>query len=108
MNLVLNPFYFKIFSFYNMSKTGAKDSNKGTNKDLYKAFYWHRNAAENGDIEAQSNLAKLYEEGKGTEKDLKKAFYWYQKAAKNNVKEAQYILALSYYDGEGTEKNFEK
>src|SRR6266498_326708 len=103
MNLVLNPFYFKIFSFYNMSKTGAKDSNKGTNKDLYKAFYWHRNAAENGDIEAQYNLASLYYEGKGTEKNLEKAFYWYQKAAKNGHKFAQIILAL-YYNGKEAKK----
>ena len=61
-------------------------------KDLYKA-------AENKDINAQFNLALLYENGEGTEKNLEKAFYWYQKVAENGHDFAQNI----YEKGEGTE-----
>src|ERR1700752_910776 len=67
---------------------------EGTEKNLEKAFYWYQKAAENGDIDAQYNLALLYKNGEGTEENLEKAFYWYQKAAENNVKEAQHNLAL--------------
>ncbi len=34
------------------------------------AFYWYQKAAENGYIDAQFNLATLYEKGEGTEKLL--------------------------------------
>ena len=69
-----------------MSKTEAKDDkiSIGINKDLYNAFHWYRKAAENGDIDAQFNLANLYRQGEGTEKNLEKAFYWYQKVAESN------------------------
>ena len=43
--------------------------------------YKYLEAAENGNTEAQYNLALLYENGEETEKNLEKAFYWYQKAA---------------------------
>ena len=59
-------------------------------------------AAENGDIQAQFNLATLY--GKGIEKNLEKAFYWYQKAVENGNKKAMYNLANSYYNGGETER----
>jgi len=42
-----------------------------------------QNAAENGNIKAQFNLALLYENGEGIEQNLEKALYWYQKAAEN-------------------------
>ena len=80
-------------NFINMSKTKKVGKNGsiieqnipgigiGTYKDLY-------NAAENGNDNAQFNLALSYQNGEGTEKNLEKAFYWYQKAAKNGCIEA--------------------
>ncbi len=76
---------------------------EGTEKNLEKAFYWYQKAAENEGIEAQFNLALLYE----TEKNLEKAFYWYQKAAENGNNNAQCNLGCLYHVGEGTEKNLE-
>jgi len=64
--------------------------------------------AENGDINAQYELALLYQKGGGLEKDLEKAIYWYQKAAENKCIEAQNNLAKLYYKGEEIEKNLEK
>src|SRR5688572_2498308 len=65
---------------------------------------WNQEEVENGDINAQYNLAQKYYE----EKNLEKAFYWYQKAAENGNIEAQNNLAKLYVNGEGTEKNLEK
>src|SRR6266540_2149734 len=73
---------------------------RGTEKNLGKAV-------ENGYIEAQHNLALLYEE-EGTEKNLETAFYWYQTAIENNYKVAMYNLAKCYQYEIGTEKNLEK
>lgn len=53
----------------------------GVEKNLEKALYWTRRAAEHGDRDGQFNLAWFYEEGIGTEQDLEKAKYWYRKAA---------------------------
>src|SRR5687768_6698583 len=94
-----------------MTKTEAKDGNKDgieTNKYAYQAFYLYQNEAENGDIEAQYNLAILYENDERTGKNLEKAFYWNQKAAENEHIKAQYNLAIAYENGKGTEKNLEK
>ncbi len=81
---------------------------KGTEKNLERAFYWYQKAVENGNINAQYNLATLYYKGEGTEKNLEKAFYWYQKAAENGVIKAQFDLAVLYENGEGIEKNLER
>ncbi len=82
-----------------MTNTEAKHGNKDsieTNEDLYKVFYWYQKTAENGNINAQHNLALSYYNGEGTEKNLEKAFYWYQKAAEYGCEIAQYNLALLY------------
>ncbi len=48
--------------------------------------------AKNGDIDAQINLAEIYEEGIGVKKDLEEAAKWYQKAADNGNIEAHDAL----------------
>src|SRR6266542_6608996 len=83
----------------NMSKTEAKYDNDYN--DLYKA-------AENGDINAQNNLAVMYYQGGGIERDLEKAFYWFQQAAEHGCNVTQNNLAIMYYEGEGIERNLEK
>ena len=50
-------------------------------KDLEKAFYWTRRAAEHGDWDGQYNLACFYTEGIGTACDPQLAAYWYRQAA---------------------------
>ncbi len=49
--------------------------------DKAKYFNEKKESAKNGNINAQYNLALLYQNGEGTEKNLEKAFYWFQKAA---------------------------
>jgi len=51
-------------------------------KDLNKAIYWYRQAAEHGNIEAQYWLGARYEQGaQGLPKDIDKALFWLRKAA---------------------------
>lgn len=56
--------------------------------------------ANQGDAEAQFNLAVMYERGGGgIPRDSKQAFYWYTKAAEQGVAKAQYDLAVMYGRG---------
>ena len=56
----------------------------GTEKDLQKALYWTRRAADHGDRDAQCNLGWMYEEGLGVEPDRKTAAEWYCLAARQD------------------------
>lgn len=56
----------------------------GIEKNLEKALYWTRRAAEHGDRDGQFNLAWFYEEAIGTEQDIEQAKYWYHQAALQN------------------------
>src|ERR1043165_5208014 len=76
---------------------------KRNRKEFKNSFLLVLKVAENGDIDAQYNLAQYYEE-----KNLEKAFYWYQKTAENGNNNAQNNLGFSYQNGEETEKNLEK
>lgn len=56
----------------------------GVEKDLEKAVYWTRRAAEHGDRDGQCNLAWFHEDGIGVERDLEQAVFWYRKAAQQD------------------------
>jgi TPR repeat protein len=51
-------------------------------------------AAEQGDLKAQFELACLLEYGQGVDKDLPGALKWYHEAAVHDCTEAQYNLAF--------------
>ncbi len=53
----------------------------GVEKDLEKAVYWTRRAADHGDRDGQCNLAWFHEDGIGMERDMEQAIFWYRKAA---------------------------
>ncbi len=53
----------------------------GVEKDLPKAVYWTRRAADHGDRDGQWNLAWFYEDAIGVERDMEQAAFWYRKAA---------------------------
>lgn len=54
----------------------------GVEKDLEKALYWTRRAAEHGDWDGQYNLGCICEEGTGTARDMEQAVRWYREAAR--------------------------
>ncbi|MDD4393309.1 MAG: trypsin-like peptidase domain-containing protein [Desulfobacterales bacterium] len=65
--------------------------------------------AEQGDAEAQFNMAMMYGNGKGVPKDLKEAVHWLKKAAERGHIKAQSCLGGLYVDGdEGLPQDYEK
>jgi len=65
-------------------------------------------SANEGDAEAQYELADCYFHGNGVEKDEEKAFQLYEDAAKQGLIRAQCALGLCYFRGHGVEKNEKK
>ena len=84
---------------------GLKAVDDGDYMTAYQAF---KPLAEQGDVEAQHNLAVLYKTGKGVMKDMKKAAQWFEKAADQGLAEAQFNLGHLYDMGEGVEHNAAK
>lgn len=64
--------------------------------------------AEAGDVEAQWQLAHLYETGYGVSVDLEAAARWYEKAASRGDASAQYALGRLAEAGQGTSRDLEK
>ena len=56
---------------------------------MAKAAEWYTKAAEQGNSDAQHNLAVCYENGEGVEMDEEEAVEWYQKAAEQGHSDAQ-------------------
>lgn len=56
-------------------------------------------SAQEGNIDSQYLLGKLYQEGKGTSPDYAKAIHWYQQAAQKNHPEALFELGKAYSTG---------
>lgn len=53
----------------------------GVEKNLAKAVWWTRRAADHGDRDGQCNLAWFYEDGIGVERDMEQTAFWYRQAA---------------------------
>lgn len=63
------------------------------------------NKAYGGQVEAQYELARMYEQGKGTRRDLGQALNWYRKSAGQGHEKAQARLGYMYLHGEGVDRN---
>ena len=80
---------------------------KGVKKDLTKAIYWYRKAAEQGYAMAQYNMGVCYANGRGVTQDYAEAVKWYRKAAEQGYADAQNNLGVCYYGGKGTKKDYQ-
>jgi len=65
------------------------------------AFVEFSALAEEGDADAQYNLALMYDNGQGVELDDVVAFQWYTLSAQQGHSSAQYNLASMYQNGRG-------
>jgi TPR repeat protein len=65
-----------------------------------------RQLAEQGDIQAQVKLARMYEAGQGVPKDFNEALKWYREAGDHGNALAQGTLGWFYQYGQGVETNF--
>jgi pilus assembly protein CpaF len=70
-------------------------------KDYGEATTWFRNAADQGNGDAQDNLGWLYENGWGVAKDYAEAMRWYRRAADQGNSNAQNNLGRLYRSGWG-------
>ncbi len=77
----------------------------GIKKDLQKAFYYNKLAAEKDSDQAQKLLAISYLKGEGVEKNPREAFKWFEILAQKNNANGQTYLAYLYSSGTGIEKN---
>ncbi len=66
-----------------------------------------KSKAEAGDIEAQFQLAMMYDLGIGAPKNYSESGKWYQKAGSAGVAEAQFQLGVRYYEhGKKAKENY--
>lgn len=70
-----------------------------------KALEYFEKAANNGQMLAQYNLAKMYLNGNGTSKNPQIAAQWFMKAAQQGDAAAQYMIGKMYLDGQGVNKD---
>ena len=94
--------FFNIFFFVSVH---ACDKNTSATEDIAQTVGLYRNAAEQGDAEAQFKLGFCYASGRGVAKDMAQAVVWYRKAAEQGNVDAQCNLGFCYIYGEGVAKD---
>jgi TPR repeat protein len=62
---------------------------------------WFRLAAKQGDVDAQYNLGRMYDNGYGVPQDYKTAVKWFRLAVEQGYAVAQFSLAMMYDMGRG-------
>jgi TPR repeat protein len=78
---------------------------RGVPRDDAQAVNWWRQAAEQGNDEAQLNLGVAYAKGSGVAPDFARAVEWWRRSAAQGNPGAQFNLGLSYRDGRGVLRN---
>ncbi|MET0533548.1 MAG: caspase family protein [Steroidobacter sp.] len=73
--------------------------------DLQSALRIWLQAAEGGDLEAQTNVGEIYERGLGVPPNYEAAATWYQKAADKNYARALFNLGTLYEQGLGVQQD---
>ncbi|MBU0944438.1 MAG: sel1 repeat family protein [Proteobacteria bacterium] len=74
---------------------------QGVPRNYSEAMQWYELAAQNGDVEAQNELAYHYFIGKRVERDYEKAYYWFKRAAEKGYPLGQYNIGILWYTGNG-------
>jgi TPR repeat protein len=74
-------------------------------QEYVSAFDSFSKAAEQGDMDAQNNLGRMYQNGLGVQKDEAQAVSWYLKAAEQGDMNAQNNLGWMYENGLGAQKD---
>jgi len=64
------------------------------------ALEWYKRAAQQGSLDAATNIALMYADGIGIPKDPAQAITWFRQAAEKGESTAQYNLGLIYARGE--------
>lgn len=81
----------------------------GTEKDLFKAVQYFKDAAELGHGTAKDYLGDCYYNGQGVSQNFSEAARWYKDAADNhNIGNSAHSLAFMYMKGEGVPEDERK
>ena len=84
-----------------------QDARDAIDKEDYKtAHQIFLKLAKKGHVEAQFNLALIYDLGKGVPKNHKEAVKWYRLAAEQGLAEAQLNLGVNYGLGRGVPQDY--
>ncbi|TYA58909.1 tetratricopeptide repeat protein [Formosa maritima] len=76
--------------------------------NMPQAFQEFLEAAKEGHIDSQFNVALMYEQGLGVSKNESEALFWYESSASRGNSGAQFNLGVLYENGIGTTINFAK
>ena len=79
---------------------------KGVPLDFGAAMHWMKDAAEQGNRQAQVSLGSMYRDGQGSPQDYGEAMYWYRKAADQGSAVAEWMIGRLYFDGKGVIRDF--
>ena len=71
-------------------------------------FSTTKKLAQQGNADAQLNLAGMYNYGEGVQQDYAKAIHWYLKAANQGNADAQFALGVTYFLGDGVRQDSSK
>jgi hypothetical protein len=89
-----------LFSLFLGASSYSADFNKGLTAaqsgDFATALKEWKPLAEKGDVDAQTNLGLMYQNGWGVPQDDKEAVRWYTLAAEQEHAKAQYNLGVMY------------
>jgi len=77
------------------------------NEDYFQAYQEFKKLADEGNREAQYNLAMLYKDGKGVLENKQTAAEWFRKSADAGLSEAEFQLGRAYDKGEGVAQSNE-
>jgi len=70
------------------------------------ALAWYEKAAQQGSMNAATDIGLMYANGKGVTRDTTEAVSWFRRAAEGGDASAQYNLALMYERGEGVPRDY--
>ena len=105
---IITLFFLLLMGFVGTSSADYVSGLNAYNKANYlKALVEWLPLAEQGDPQAQLNIAGMYTKGYGVKVDDAKAIFWYTKAAKQGQPRAQYNLGVMYLIGTGIDKSIE-
>ena len=69
------------------------------------AVAWYHKAAEQGHVEAQHELGRMYHDGRGVPQDFAEAIAWYHKAAEQGQPQALWHLGDMHREGSGVPRD---
>ena len=76
--------------------------------NIAQAVSWYQKAADQGEVQAQFNMGRMYRTGQGVAQDFKQAASWFEKAGKGGHVWAQSALGLMFETGEGVPLDYKQ